>query len=72
MAEHRIIMCNCRHPHPAILFEDGSAAMENDIPGAGWRLFEDSSASEKVLSPTPHPDPDVVWADYCAWRLTNG
>lgn len=19
-----------------------------------------------------HPDPDRVWADYCAWRLTNG
>jgi hypothetical protein len=18
-----------------------------------------------------HPDPDRIWADYCAWRLTN-
>lgn len=19
-----------------------------------------------------HPDPDAVWAEYCAWRLTHG
>lgn len=69
MAEHRIVMCNCRYPHPAIMFEDGSAVMKDFIKGGTpWEYM----AEPDTMNETPHPDPDAVWADYCAWRLTNG
>lgn len=36
--------------------------------GHVWQLNESWDLDKSVIL---HPDPDEVWAEYCAWRLTN-
>lgn len=65
---YTVYMCNCDTPHPVIILDDdhGYCLMRALHQGGKWTRYR-----EVMHMKTPHPDPDAVWADYCAAQMTG-